>query len=128
VRRVSLSLALLLALSCSSLQIQEVQDVDMLYFGTARPGGVVSDAEWKTFVDEVITPAYPGFTEWNAMGHWRGAEEATHVVLVVHLSRRGNDERIIRIIREYKRRFQDRVLRQIMTREIEGEMRSMGVL
>ena len=39
------------------------------------------------------------------MGHWRGAEEATHVVLVVHLSRRGNDEYIVRIIREYKRRF-----------------------
>ena len=78
----------------------------MLYFGTARPGGVVSDAEWKTFVDEVITPAYPGFTEWNATGHWRGAEEATHVVAIAHLSRRGNDERIIRIITEYKKRFQ----------------------
>jgi len=105
VRRLSPVVLLFLA-ACSSLQLQEVQDVDMLYFGTARPGGVVSDAEWKTFVDEVITPAYPGFTEWNATGHWRGAEEATHVVAIAHLSRRGNDERIIRIITEYKKRFQ----------------------
>ncbi|MGZ5492612.1 MAG: DUF3574 domain-containing protein [Thermoanaerobaculia bacterium] len=115
-RRASLSLALLLGFACSSLHLQEVQDVDMLYFGTARPGGVVSDAEWKTFVDEVITPAYPGFTEWNAIGHWRGAEEAAHVVLVVHLSRRGNDERIIRIIREYKRRFQQESVLWIRSR------------
>ncbi|HEV8661079.1 MAG TPA: DUF3574 domain-containing protein [Thermoanaerobaculia bacterium] len=105
-RRLSASLALVLLVACSSVQLQEVQDVDTLYFGTSRPGGVISDAEWKTFVDEVIAPAYPGFTEWQAIGHWRGAEEPTHIVQIAHLSRRGNDERIIHIINEYKRRFQ----------------------
>ncbi len=88
------------------MQLVEVQDVDTLYFGTARTGGAVTDAEWKTFVDEIITPAYPGFTEWNATGHWRGAEEKTHVVQIAHLSRRRNDEQVLRIIKEYKRRFQ----------------------
>ena len=89
------------------MQLVEVQDIDTLYFGTSRPGGgVVSDSEWKTFVAEVITPEYPGFTEWTAIGHWRGAEEATHVVQIAHPSRRHNDESILRIIREYKRRFQ----------------------
>jgi hypothetical protein len=106
VQRLSASFAFLLLVACSSMQLQEVQDVDMLYFGTARPGGVVSDAEWKTFVDEVITPAYPGFTEWKAIGHWRGAEETTHVVQIAHLSRRRNDEQVMGIIKEYKRRFQ----------------------
>ena len=99
-------LAFLFLVACSSMQLQEVQDLDTLYFGTSRAGGVISDAEWKTFVDEVITPAFPGFTEWKAVGHWRGAEEATHVVQIAHLSRRRNDESVIRIIIEYKRRFE----------------------
>ncbi len=105
-RRVSASVAFVLLVACSGYQLVEVQDVDTLYFGTSRPGGVVSDTEWKTFVDEVITPAYPGFTEWKAVGHWRGAEEPSHVVQIAHLSRRAQDERIIHIISEYKRRFQ----------------------
>lgn len=105
-RRLSASVVFVVLVACSSYQLVEVQDVDTLYFGTSRPGGVVSDAEWRAFVDEVITPQYPGFTEWNAVGHWRGAEEPTHVVQIAHLNRRGNDERIIRIVNEYKRRFQ----------------------
>ncbi len=106
-KRLSASLAVVLLVACSSsFQLVEVQDVDTLYFGTARPGGVVTDAEWKAFTAEVITPAYPEFTEWNATGHWRGAEEMTHVVQIAHLSRRRNDEQILRIIREYKKRFQ----------------------
>lgn len=88
------------------MSLQEVQDVDALYFGTSRPGGTVSDAEWRAFVAEAITPVWPGFTEWTAVGHWRGVEEVTHVVQIAHLSRRGNDEQIIRIINQYKRRFQ----------------------
>lgn len=99
--RRAVPLAFVLLLSCAT-----VEDVDTLDFGTARPNGIVSDGEWKTFVAEVITKEYPGFTEWNATGHWRGAEEATHVVEIAHLSGRGNDERIVRIINEYKRRFE----------------------
>jgi Protein of unknown function (DUF3574) len=101
-------LAFLVFVSCATMQLHlvEVQQIDTLYFGTSRSNGVVSDAEWKTFVAEVITPAYPGFTEWNAIGHWRGAEEATHVVQIAHPSRSRNDESVLRIINEYKRRFQ----------------------
>ena len=91
---------LLLFVACATSS-----EVDTLYFGTARANGVVSDAEWKTFVAEVIAPIFPGFTEWNATGHWRGAEEATHVVQIVHLPRQANDHDITRIISEYKRRF-----------------------
>ena len=97
-------LALFLA-ACSTYQIVEVQDVDTLYFGTNRPGGTISDAEWRSFVNDVITPVFPGFTEWNASGHWKGSEEGTHVVQIIHPSRHANDEQIIRIISEYKRRY-----------------------
>ncbi len=33
---------------------------DVVYFGRNRPdGGVVSDAEWQGFLDEVVTPRFP---------------------------------------------------------------------
>jgi uncharacterized protein DUF3574 len=115
VQRLS-AVALFLLVACSTIQIREVHDVDTLYFGTSRPGGVVTDAEWKMFVDDVITPAYPGFTEWKAVGHWRTAEEATHVVQIAHLSRRANDQQIIHIIDEYKKRFQQESVFWIRTR------------
>jgi uncharacterized protein DUF3574 len=104
-RRSAVGVFVFLLVSCASMQLQEVQDVHTLYFGTARPGGVVSDAEWSAFVEEVITPEFPGFTEWKAMGHWKGVAEDTHVVQIAHLSRRESDQRIIRIIEEYKTRF-----------------------
>src|SRR6476661_2341246 len=101
-------LAFLLLLSCATVQLQlaEVQEIDTMYFGTGRMNGVVSDTEWKAFVADTITPAFPGFTEWSAVGHWRGTEEATHVVQIAHPSRPGNDEKIVKIMNEYKRRFQ----------------------
>ncbi len=106
-RRLSASAVLLLLVACGSVQLVEVQDQDTLYFGTSKPGGgAVTEAEWRTFVKDVITPEYPGFTEWNATGHWQGAEELTHVVQIAHPERGANDERIGRIISEYKKRFQ----------------------
>lgn len=93
-------------MACGSIDLQEVQDVDTLHFGTSRPGGSVSHAEWHQFVEEVITPVFPRFSEWDAAGHWNGSEELTHVVEIAHLSRRRNDQAILHIIDEYKRRFQ----------------------
>ncbi len=99
-----LVLLLLLLTSCGHIRISEVQEADTLFFGTSRAGGVVTDEEWRDFVDHVIVPAYPGFTEWQAIGHWRSERETTHVVLIVHP--RGSGRDIDRIIEEYKRRFQ----------------------
>ena len=103
--RRSVILPLLLLTACSYLHVMEVQDADTLYFGTNRPNGVVSDAEWRDFVDQVIVPVYPGFTEWEAIGHWRSEREATHVVLIVHRPHITDDRDIQHIIDEYKRRF-----------------------
>lgn len=86
----------LLFVACAS-----TQEIDTLYFGTNKPAGVVTDREWRTFVNEVITPRFTGFTEWTATGHWRGEEEKTHVVQIAQPDR----DRIVRIINEYKLRF-----------------------
>ena len=89
------------------MHLIEVQRCDTLYFGTAIPGSaaVVSDAEWRAFVSEVITPRFPGFTEWNAEGHWKSEHEATHIVQIVHTSRFENERFVQEIIDAYKSRF-----------------------
>src|SRR5436190_2037635 len=119
--KLSLSATLLLFLvACSSLQLVEVQKCDTLYFGTARPGGVVSDAEWKAFVDEVITTRFPGFTEWNGEGHWQREHEATHIVQIVHKSRSANDHLVGEIIDAYKSRFKQEAVFWVRTRALAG--------
>ena len=78
-----------------------------------RPDGtVVSDAEWRTFVAEEITPRFPdGFTVFDALGQYRGRDgqiisEPTKVLLIVH----GRDARLRASVQElrdvYRRRFQ----------------------
>ena len=43
-----------------------------LYFGTARPDGVVTDAEFREFVDQHVTPRFPdGLTLIKGDGQFR---------------------------------------------------------
>jgi len=45
-----------------------------LYFGTARPDGVVTEAEFRDFVDHHVTPRFPnGLTLIKGDGQFRGA-------------------------------------------------------
>ena len=105
-QRISLALAAIVFTACSSVRVLEVQDADTLFFGTNRPNGaMVTDEEWRDFVDHVIVPAYPGFTEWQAIGHWKTERETTHVVMIVHRHHMRDDGEIQKIIDEYKRRF-----------------------
>lgn len=91
---------------------------ERLYFGTQRPGGQVSEAEWAGFVDDTIAPAFPaGFTTWPAQGAWRGEDgrtvrEASHVLAVVHPADAAAEAAIAAIIAAYQARFdQEAVLR-----------------
>jgi hypothetical protein len=92
---------------------------DRLYFGTGRPGGVVTDAEWDAFMGDAIATRFPaGFTTWQATGGWRGADgralrEASHVLEVMHpADAAGADAAIVATIADYRARFeQEAVLR-----------------
>lgn len=91
---------------------------ERLYFGTERPGGVVSAADWDTFVGDAIATRFPaGFTTWKAAGGWRGADgrvlrEASHVLEVMHPADDTADAAIEATIAAYKARFdQEAVLR-----------------
>jgi uncharacterized protein DUF3574 len=94
-----------------------------LYFGTSVPGGggLVSDADWQAFLDQVVTPRFPdGFTVVQATGQYRESngtlerDERTRIVIVLHPPRTLQEDqtKLDEIAREYVRRFhQDSVLR-----------------
>lgn len=91
---------------------------DLLYFGTAKPGGSVSLKEWSDFLWSVVTPRFPeGFTAWQAYGQWKPGKgevqrEVSYVVSIAHPAGDGADAGIRAVIEEYKARFhQESVLR-----------------
>ncbi len=91
---------------------------DLLFFGTAMPGGVVSDDEWKAFLERVVTPRFPaGLTTWPASGQWRAGNgsltrESSHVLALLHAPDAASDAAIREIVSQYKAQFrQESVLR-----------------
>ncbi len=97
---------------------QQAMIAEYLYFGTAKPGGVVSADDWKTFLDEAVTPGFPqGLSAWQASGQWKSAagpviRESSYVLNIVHESGEAADAAIVAIMKAYKARFrQEAVLR-----------------
>ena len=93
--------------------------VTELYFGRNVPGGnEVREGEWHRFLDEIVTPRFPeGFTVLDGEGQYRMADgsilrERSKVLVVIDA--KGNpDTRLVEVVAEYKRRFnQESVLRR----------------
>ncbi len=90
-----------------------------LYFGTGKKdGSEVSEAEWREFLDTVVTPRFPdGLTVLSGYGQWHtdegkpDRENARVVVIWYERSQQGEDK--IEAIRDaYRRRFeQESVMR-----------------
>ena len=93
---------------------------EVVYFGRNRPGGgTVSDPEWRSFLDEVVTPRFPyGLTVVDATGQWRGQsgmveQERSEIVTVFHAGDAASRQAIADVAAEYKGRFQqEAVLRE----------------
>ena len=104
--------------SCESGDQPLVRDV--VYFGRNRPdGGVVTDDEWRRFLDEVVTPRFPsGLTVLSASGQWRGEKgtverEQAQVLTLLHSGDEWSRRAVAEVAGEYKRRFaQEAVLRE----------------
>jgi hypothetical protein len=85
-----------------------------LFFGTAKPDGVVSDEEFLAFLDAVITPRFPdGLTLLKGAGQFRDEEgviikEGSFVLILLYpLEDFRDSSRKINVIRErYKDEFQ----------------------
>ncbi|HET9765853.1 MAG TPA: DUF3574 domain-containing protein, partial [Thermoanaerobaculia bacterium] len=95
--------------------------VDSLYFGTAMPGGSVSEQDWQSFLAEVITPRFPeGLTAWAAAGQWRNSagelqKEESYVLHVVHGDEAKYDVAVHDIVEVYKNRFQQEAVLRVRT-------------
>jgi len=91
---------------------QERMRTAQLFFGRNIAGkGSVSEADFRRFVDEEMTPRFPdGLTVLDAGGQWRGDEnrlirEASKVVLIVLPPRHGAADRLEAVRAAYKARF-----------------------
>jgi hypothetical protein len=91
-----------------------------LYFGTAKADGVVSEAEFRGFVDRYVTPRFPdGLTLLKGDGQFRGADnqvvkEQSFVLILLYPYDTFDtaSRRIERIRTLYKEQFdQESVLR-----------------
>ncbi|MBN3344255.1 DUF3574 domain-containing protein [Pectobacterium brasiliense] len=128
---VSLLLGTLLVSGCHSLphssvaatpaaeacQIGDKQVQTTLYFGLNRPAGpVISEAEWKAFLDGDVTPRFKeGLTVFDAKGQWLGndgvvARENSKALMLIHGADKERDIEALRTT--YKSRFaQESVMR-----------------
>ena len=70
----------------------------------------VTDEAWNWFVAKSIAKEYEGFTVVEAIGHWKGVQEKSRVVVLV--GKKADEEKIDRIVQFYLKTFcQDEVLR-----------------
>lgn len=98
-------------------QIGDKQVQTTLYFGLNRPAGpVISDAEWKAFLDGEVTPRFKeGLTVLDAKGQWLGhdgvvARENSKALILIHGSDKERDIEALRAT--YQSRFaQESVMR-----------------
>jgi Protein of unknown function (DUF3574) len=84
-----------------------------LYFGRLKPdGSVVTDAEWGVFVEEQVTPRFPGgFTVLDVLGQYRGRDgriiaEPSKILMVLHPPEARPRAAIQEIRDAYRRLFQ----------------------
>jgi len=85
-----------------------------LFFGTAKPGGFVTEPEFLVFLDAEVTPRFPdGLTLLKAHGQFTGEdgilvkEESFLLVLLYPLeSAQDGDKKIEAIRRRYLKQFQ----------------------
>jgi len=91
-----------------------------LFFGTAKPGSAVTEEEFSTFLDEVVTPLFPdGLTVVKGDGQFRDAdgvtikEQSFVLILLYPVERHKTSSRNIDAIRRayMTRHLQESVLR-----------------
>lgn len=98
---------------------QSRQANEMLYFGAAKPSGVVSKDEWSDFLRGIVTPLFPqGLSSWQALGQWQTADgslvrEDSFVLHLVHPEGDAAEQAIQTIVAEYKARFQQEAVLRV---------------
>lgn len=102
---------------CGAGQKKSVSET--LYFGTGTPDGQISDEQWQTFVDNVITPRFPqGLSIWTAYGQWQSVagniiQEDSYVLNVIHDGESASGVAIAEIMNNYKNQFQQEAVLRV---------------
>lgn len=106
------------SLQCASLPGAAPMVRTELLFGLARPGGVVSEAEFQQFIDDEVTPRFPqGLTLLLSRGQFKQADgnlvrEDSRLLILLHPVDASRGGLIDEIRERYKSRFeQESVLR-----------------
>jgi hypothetical protein len=92
---------------------------DSLYFGTAKPDGVVSSEDWARFLETAVTPRFPhGLTSTRASGQWRDRDggivrEDAHVLQLLHPDDAPNEKAIREVVEIYKTEFKQQAVLRI---------------
>lgn len=96
---------------------QQATSEYLLFFGLAKPGGQVSEAEWQGFLDGVLVPAFPdGLTVFDAEGRWldpdlgRAIAEPSKVVAILAFDPAGDGARVAGVADRYKAAFQQQAV------------------
>ena len=104
-------------LSCAA-SAKPMARVELMFGLSRRTGGTVSEAEWRAFLAEEVSPRFPdGLTVLSGRGQWRTAEkrlvrEPMRMVVVLYTPSADSDARIEAVRASYKQRFgQESVLR-----------------
>ncbi len=87
---------------------------DRLFCGLNIPdGGAVTQSDIDAFIAQEVEPRFPdGFTVWRARGHWKGGNEETLVIEILHPPDPRLDDAVQEIADAYRTRFrQEAVLR-----------------
>lgn len=88
----------------------------LLYFGTHRIDGVVTEKEWATFVEHTITPRFPaGLTFVSGSGQWQSGtghiiREPSYVLSIVHPESEASEIAIAEVMQAYKTQFQQKAV------------------
>jgi hypothetical protein len=91
-----------------------------MYFGLQRRDGTpVTEHEWTSFVEQVVTPRFPaGLTVFDGAGQWRNAanrieREPSKVLVILHPTSDSIDAKIDEIRRLYCERFNQEAVMKV---------------
>jgi hypothetical protein len=95
---------------------------ELIFGRSIKGGGVVSEAAWRRFLDEEVTPRFPdGFTVIDGRGQWRGegqtkiVKEASKVLVVAIPGEAERRARLAAVAEAYKRRFRQESVATLLT-------------
>ena len=78
-----------------------------LFLGRGRDGdaAAITDAQLRRFLDEAVTPRFPGFTLLDATGSWKGRTESSALLLIGHCGEPESLAALDAVAADYARRF-----------------------